>query len=99
MSHIRQHTASPSGRCLWCGAAQAESGGWGERTCIERDDGITASEIRPEPARRQFAFEDFDAIGGRVAELKRERDAALNKPPEPEPTAALKGTDPGDCCY
>ncbi len=34
----------------------------------------------PEPARRQYASEAFDAIGARVVELRAERVAVLNAP-------------------
>jgi len=34
----------------------------------------------PEPARRQYASEAFDAIGARLMELHKERQAVLNTP-------------------
>ena len=39
---------------------------------------VPASELRPEPARREFAADDADAIHARLAELKAERAAAAN---------------------
>lgn len=49
-------------------------------TCLERE--VPQSTLRPEPARRQFASEDFDTIGARVAELAQQRQDVLNAPEE-----------------
>lgn len=53
-------------------------------TCLQRD--IPTSELRPEPARRQFAFEDTDTIHARLVEREKERLARAGE------SAA------GDCC-
>ena len=75
---IRQHEVV-DGRCKHCGALKPDPA---ENTCIERS-GIV-SELRPEPARREYASEAFDVIGARLAELRKERDAVLNQPPTME---------------
>ena len=51
-------------------------------------------ELRPEPARRQMACEDFDVIGARLAELRQEQDAMRGKPEDVAPAV-----DHLDCCY
>lgn len=85
---IRRHVAAPNGRCLWCGAAPVAGlgSGYGDKTCISRDDGIDGATLHPEPRRRQFAHEDAEAISGRLAELRGEREAALNRSSIPDPT-------------
>jgi hypothetical protein len=71
---IRKHEAAEtSGRCTHCGAAQTMTGGWGERTCNEREDGT--GEPRPSGA-RIVACEDSDTIVKRIAELRVEADRA-----------------------
>lgn len=73
MTLAREHSFPPadgSGRkwCLHCGAlwhAQMDA------TCVAR-----AVALAPEPARRTYASEDFDAISARIIELKRERETA-----------------------
>jgi hypothetical protein len=47
-----------------------------ERQCIERED--YAGALCPEPARRQFALDAYDEIGARMAEIEKERLAAIN---------------------
>lgn len=84
-------------KCVVCGAmswakvrAQAVLAGKGdpgvedERQCLEREDHIT--DLRPEPARRQFAYQDWDTIHARVVEREKERLARAGE------SAA------GDCC-
>lgn len=44
------------------------------QTCVERE---SVSGLAP--VRRTWACEDYDAIKARVAEVKRQRDAALNR--------------------
>ena len=63
---IREHVFT-LGRCVFCGARQetTEVDEFGNRlpdtrTCVERD--IGAHVLRPEPARRTLAHEDFKAI-------------------------------------
>ena len=74
---ISKHEAGDGGRCRHCGAAQQQYGGWGERTCIDRDDGATSSGLRPEPTLRRVACEDTDAISVRLKDLEKERLAIL----------------------
>lgn len=84
---MREHefpAADGGGRrfCKWCGAlshAQLAA------TCIDRPD--PGAGLAPEPKRRQLACEDADAIAARLAELRREREAALS--PAAEPPAAV----------
>lgn len=80
---VQEHSFA-AGICIWCGAkdlptllAMAKSLGiHGEapppeqRSCIERED--YAGKLCPEPQRRQYACEDFDAILGRVNQIKEE---------------------------
>lgn len=86
-------------RCLFCGAialatlrAQAALAGKtapteaDERQCIEREDYVGS--LAPEPKRRQYALDDYEAISARMAELAKER---LLGEPEPQ-------MDIGDCC-
>jgi hypothetical protein len=69
---IRKHEAvETGGRCCHCGSRQALGGGWGERTCLEREDGT--GEPRPSGA-RIVACEDADTITKRIAELRAEAD-------------------------
>lgn len=80
---IREHVAGPDGRwCIFCGAWKTAAGMWDENaTCRERDNGVGAEEMRPEPRRRIPACEDADTISARLAELQQERAAALNQTP------------------
>lgn len=87
---LRQHTAAPNGRCLWCGSAQLpNNGGWGELTCVERDDGLNG--LMPE--RREFAHEDAEAISARLAELAVEREHAWVA----RHCAAMQGRTKAEC--
>jgi hypothetical protein len=71
---IRKHEAATAGgRCVHCGGPQGTGGGWGQRTCNEREDGT--SEPRPSGA-RVVACEDVDAISKRIAEPRAEADRA-----------------------
>jgi hypothetical protein len=72
---IRKHEAvEASGRCVHCGFRQALGGGWGERTCIERE---VADEAMPRPSgARVMAADDADMISARIAELRAEADRA-----------------------
>lgn len=67
---IVQH-AFKDGWCLHCGAKYHPSM---TATCLQR--AAAQSGLMPEPARREYACEAFDAIGERLAELQ--------KPVEPE---------------
>ncbi len=58
----------------FCGAMAPGS------NCLCLDRPTPLSGLRPEPARRQFASEDFDVIGVRLAELAKERQDILNTP-------------------
>ena len=79
---IREHVWVAD-KCIICGAnswakvrAQAVLAGKGdpgvtdERQCLERENYISG--LCPEPARRQFASEDFDTIGARLEEIRAE---------------------------
>lgn len=79
--------------CKWCGALwHAEM----TATCLERP--AEATPVRPAPQRRQLACEDGDAITGRIAELRKAREAAWNTPAaEAAPAAAAEG-EWGGCC-
>ena len=54
--------------CKHCGALYH---GAMTATCLQR--AIPTSELRPEPARRQLACDDFDTINARLVELAKER--------------------------
>lgn len=62
-----------AGWCKHCGASEAgyvatiSTGG--TSTCLQRPE-APASDMRPEPSRRQFAIESFDEIGLRLKELQ-----------------------------
>ncbi len=64
------------GFCLHCGATAPAT------NCLCLDRPAPVSGLMPEPARRQHASEDFDAIGARLAELAKEREAVRNRPAE-----------------
>lgn len=68
-------------RCIHCGSAWSENMGI---SCIERKG--TSSKLRPEPFRRVWASEAYEAIGARLADLERERKAILAAPAPPEDT-------------
>lgn len=72
------------GWCKWCGLKENPNAH--QYGCLQRS--IPSSELAPEPRRRQFALEDYDTIGARLAELAKER---LPGVPEPQ-------MDLGDCC-
>jgi len=76
-------------KCIVCGAfawatvrskavleGKTDPGTTDERTCLERDDYQTR--LCPAPARRQFAYEDFDTIKRRIDEIEAQRIAAIN---------------------
>lgn len=75
---IREHEGGhplPGGgcRCVHCGAPMGNGYTY---SCLDRPgpkDGLA-----PEPARRVFASESYDVISARIAELRREREAAAN---------------------
>lgn len=90
---IRQHVFT-LGRCIYCGAkdlptlaAEAKERGFlgevkpDERSCIEREDGQNS--LRPEPARRQLACEDADAIHAAMIAI---REAAKPRCPSTKKT-------------
>lgn len=86
---VREHKRSEDGEfCRFCGANYIGGTFGTEATCLAREETHESYEIRPEPARREFASEAFDEIGKRLAELKEERSAAMNHT-EPEETAGL----------
>ena len=64
------------GWCVTCGASEAGYNATimagGESTCLWTDETKPAA-VRPEPERRVYASEDFDAIGERMRELETER--------------------------
>ena len=70
MAWIRQHNVVDD-KCTHCGVTKPTD----QNTCIARL--IIEVAERPEPARRQYASESFDAIGERLAELRKERDEAI----------------------
>lgn len=72
---IAQHSfTGVDGRCIYCGAAPTPAGRTEERSCVGRGNGNGGS-LRPEPARRTAAIDDYVVIQARVAELQ--------KPPVP----------------
>lgn len=71
---IREHEVGEDGRCKHCGALKPDPV---ENTCVERVEIVSGD--RPEPARREYAIEAVDLIGARLAELRAERDAAMNE--------------------
>lgn len=77
---IREHVYAPNNFCLWCGAIKT-SADVDERTCVERDNGTGAGELRPVPARRLYASEDWDSISLRIAQIREyERPACPIRP-------------------
>lgn len=76
-------------RCIHCGAPLNTKFTY---SCLERPG--TSSKLMPEPARRQYASEAYEAIGARQAELAAERTALLSEPAEPVPIANVMD----DCC-
>lgn len=86
---MRQHEpetlSSGKLRCKHCGAAWANDMGI---SCIDRPGSPTA------PARRVSALDDIDALHGRMAELRREREAVEAATAAPE----LPLGDPNDMC-
>ena len=61
--------------CVICGAIRHPQM---TATCFDRASPGNA--LMPEPARRLYASEAFDAIGARLIELGKERQAVLNTP-------------------
>ncbi len=61
--------------CVICGAIQHP-----QMTAICLERATPGNALMPEPARRQYASEAYDAIGTRIAELRAERQAVLNTP-------------------
>ena len=73
---MRQHEPDKTDRwCVHCGALRLQFAALG---CVERP-GV---EPAPEPTRRVAAADDAGAIAARIAELRRERDAVLARPPD-----------------
>lgn len=70
---IREHEI-PEGSNV-CRHCHAKNPG-PQSTCIVRD-GAASEKPRPEPSRRVIACED-DSIAGRIAELRKEQEAAWN---------------------
>jgi hypothetical protein len=62
-------------RCVDCGTLQANVG---QTACPGPPHGTEI--LRPEPARREYAANDADAISTRLQELQAERDVAMNTP-------------------
>ena len=82
--NIREHVFT-LGRCVFCGAKDvallaaewqaSRIGHSGEpepdtRQCLPREDGLSARGMRPEPARRQIACEDADAIQAALSTIR-----------------------------
>jgi hypothetical protein len=63
-------------RCIHCSTLRANVG----QTACPGPQRHDATPLQPEPARREYAIEDYDEIGKRRAELKAERAAAMNDP-------------------
>jgi len=86
-----QHEFATGGdeRCRHCGTPRARHD-QAAQPCVPRWSGT--EKLMPEPARRTYASEDFDAIGARLVELAKEREAQLDEPAEPQ-------QDAGGCCY
>lgn len=79
---VCQHEPGPDGSCLHCGSWPALIAN-PNYTCVWRDlPDPRAADTRPEPSLRPVACEDSNAIYLRLAELKIERDNALNRPAE-----------------
>jgi hypothetical protein len=74
---VNPHDDLPPGtRCCHCGTT-AEHHAQSPQPC----PGILRGEtLRPEPERHQYASEDYDFIGRRLAELDAERTEAMNTP-------------------
>lgn len=66
---VREHVWINT-RCHVCGALKDESGNKDERTCLPREDHI--GKLAPEPKRREYASEAWDAISARIAEIRKE---------------------------
>jgi hypothetical protein len=69
--------------CKHCNARRLPPGTNDERSCVPHNS--SASVLRPEPARRVRASDDYDVIRARVAELRAEALAAQNHTDNPEP--------------
>jgi hypothetical protein len=89
---IREHEVPEgSDRCKHCGLLKPGP----DSTCIVRD-GAASEAPRPEPARRVMACED-DSIAERIAELRKQQEAAWNTeaaaltPPAPPPAIYKPG--------
>jgi len=70
-------------RCVHCGAPMGTPY---EYSCLDRRSGE-----KPPRARTPSAIDDNDAISTRLAELQKEREAALNAPPEVAAVVAADG--------
>lgn len=68
-------TADGKRWCKHCGSMLHPSN---LQTCIERAS--IGSALMPEPERREYASEAWDAIGARLAELRGEQQAILDAP-------------------
>jgi len=71
-------------RCVHCGTLASQI----QRTACPGGKAGTTEGARPEPTRRVYASEDWDAIGARQAELRAEHDGVLNQPAR-SPIASL----------
>jgi hypothetical protein len=91
---IREHIFLPGGKCMICGATRIEllasqlgktDAPEDQRSCLLRED--WGGKQRPEPARRTYAHEDFDAIQAAMIAI---REAA-------KPRCAQSGQTVHDC--
>jgi hypothetical protein len=58
---------------VWCGAKCVDGDFGAEATCVARESHLNPNEIRPEPKRRQYAFDDIEVINRRIAEIRAEQ--------------------------
>lgn len=71
---IVQHEKSKRGEhCVWCGAKCVDGDFGVEATCNARESHRNPNELRPQPARRQYAFDDIEVINRRIAEIRAEQ--------------------------
>lgn len=92
---VREHQFNDLGWCTHCGAASVEKlrERYGDSPKLAGEDGrlcVQRPNPAPEPRRRTYASEDFDAIAVRVEELRRiavtdTDEPELEYPPPPPP--------------
>ena len=73
---IAHEFSEANDRCIHCGTPRDLHDKMAQ-PCVPR---WSTEPLRPEPTRREYALEDYDTIGKRLAELAEERTAAMNEP-------------------